>query len=171
MTYTPSHVANFMLDRAKEEERYLSPMKLLKLVYIGYGWALALLGEKLFEERICAWDHGPVVRSLYHEFKHYGKRAILEASIDFDLDDGSVVVPRIPSGDERTNVVLNKVWDIYKHFSAWDLRNKTHEAGTPWTETYNKGVRNASIPDELIKAHFEQKIGQYLQHARQRAEA
>ena len=42
--YTPSHIANFMLDRAEEDARGLSPMKLLKLVYIGYGWSLAVFG-------------------------------------------------------------------------------------------------------------------------------
>ena len=170
MTYTPSHVANFMLERAEREGRGLSPMKLLKLVYIGYGWCLAVLDEQLFDEPICAWDHGPVVRSLYHEFKHYGKGAIQEMSVSFDLETGKLSVPRIPSDDERSNIVLDKVWEIYKHFNAWDLRNKIHESDTPWSRVYEKGADNI-ITNDLIAAHFTDKIKQYLANARGEAAA
>lgn len=155
-----------MLDRASDEGRPLSPMKLLKLVYIAYGWSLAILDKKLFEEPIYAWDHGPVVRSLYHEFKHFGRHPIQEPSIDLDLDHERFVVPRIPEDDERANVVLNKVWDVYKNFSAWDLRNKTHEPDSPWTRVYKEDQRDTVIPDDLIASHFRQKISQYLDNAR-----
>ena len=155
-----------MLDRAEKENRPLSPMKLLKLVYIGYGWVLAILDQKLFNEDICAWDHGPVVRSLYDEFKHFGARPIDAPSIDFDLETGDLMIPRIPSDDEETNVVLDKVWNVYKHFSAGALRYKTHEEGTPWSIVYNTEGRGAPIPDELIADHFRNKIQQYIANAR-----
>ena len=168
MSYSPRHVANFMLDRSEKEDIGLSPMKLLKLVYIGYGWVLAVLGEKLFDERIYAWDHGPVVRSLYHEFKHFGRNEITEPSVDFDLDSGEFFIPRIPKDDEETNVVLGKVWDIYKSFSAAALRGKTHEKGTPWDNIYNgEAGPDMPISDDLIAAHFKEKILQYLENARQ----
>ena len=94
--YTPSHIANFMLSRAENEGRDMSPMKLLKLVYIGYGWALAVLDKKLFDEPFYAWDHGPVVRSLYDEFKHFRASPITSYSIDFDLDNLESCKPEIP---------------------------------------------------------------------------
>lgn len=168
--YTPSHIANFMLERAEREDRRLSPMKLLKLVYIGYGWNLAI-GEKLFDEAIRAWPHGPVVRSLYHEFKHYGKTGIRELSVNFDLDSGDISVPRVPKGDEKANVILGKVWGVYRHFSGWDLRDKTHEPDTPWSQIYNKHGQDAAIPDDLIAEHFTRKIGEYLRNARGQAAA
>jgi len=169
MTYTPGHVANFMLDRAEREDRGLSSMKLLKLVYIGYGWNLAVLDRSLFDESIHAWAHGPVVRSLYHEFKHYGRQSIRERSIDFDLDQGEVIIPTIPADDEQASIVLSKVWDVYKHFSAWALREKTHEPGTPWSQVYKKGQNDIRIPDKLIATHFQQKIRQYIDDAREAA--
>lgn len=46
--YTPQHVANFFLDRAEEEGFPLTQLKLMKLVYIAYGWHLAITGEALF---------------------------------------------------------------------------------------------------------------------------
>ena len=167
MAYTASHVANFMLDRAEKEERGISPMKLLKLVYIGYGWILAVLDKKLFDEPIYAWRHGPIIRSLYDEFKHYRALPIDAPSMELDLDSFEIVIPRIPKDDEETNVILQKVWDVYKRFSAGALRNKTHESGTPWHRVYKQGVLDTEIPDNLIKEHFLMKIRQYLENAQQ----
>ena len=164
MTYSPQHVANFMLDRAEKEDREISPMKLLKLVYIGYGWVLAILNTKLFDEPIYAWRHGPVIRSLYDEFKHHRANAIDLPALQFDLDTMEVAIPRIPNDDDETNVVLERVWEIYKHFSAGSLRNKTHERGSPWHQVYNDGERDIVIPDELIQPHFNKKIRQYLEN-------
>src|SRR3546814_657696 len=150
MTYEPSHVANYMLERAESEGRHLTPMKLLKLVYIAYGWSIALLRKKLFDEQFRAWDHGPVVRSLYHEFKHFGGSAIRGRAVTLDLESQTVCVPTIPEEDEETNIVLDKVWDIYKDFGAWALRDKTHEPGTPWNVVYEDEERRTAIPDPQI---------------------
>lgn len=154
-----------MLDKAVKDGISISPMKLLKLVYIGYGWSLATLDRKLFDEPILAWAHGPVIRSVYDEFKHYGKSPIDCHAVDFDLETGSFVEPRISKDDVDAHIVLGKVWDVYKHFDAWSLRNKTHEAGTPWSQVYREGVRDIEIPDDLIKNHFKTKIRQYIDNA------
>jgi uncharacterized phage-associated protein len=166
MAYTASHIANYMLDKGEQEARAISPMKLLKLVYFGYGWSLAVLSRKVFDEPIYAWNHGPVVRSLYDEFKHFGKGPIECRSVEFDLENLKFTEPRIPSTDTEANVVLGKVWSAYKNFGAWDLRNMTHESDSPWTQVYQEGVRNKVIPDNLIKDYFVTKIGQYLEDAK-----
>jgi uncharacterized phage-associated protein len=166
MPSSASQVANFMLDKADKDGIRVSPMKLLKLVYIGYGWSLAVLNRKLFDEPILAWAHGPVIRSVYDEFKHYGKTPIMEHAIEFDLETGESYEPRFSAGDHDVQVVLGKVWDVYKHFTAWSLRNKTHEKGTPWSTVYREGERDIEIPDDLIKQHFKTKIRQYIDDAR-----
>jgi len=164
-TYSASHVANFMLDRAAKEGRPITQMKLLKLVYIAYGWYFALIGRRLFSEPIYAWQHGPVVRSLYDEFKHYGNMPIDGRSIEYDLDKMKISTPRIPSEDKDAQLILDKVWNIYKGYSAWQLREKTHEKDTPWAAVYDEDCRNTQIPDELIGPHFNEKIDAYLDAA------
>src|SRR3546814_9253977 len=106
MTYEPSHVANYMLERAESEGRHLTPMKLLKLVYIAYGWSLALLRKKRFDEQFRAWDHGPVVRSLYHEFKYFGGYAIRGRAGTLDLDSQTVCDPTLPEEAGETKIDL-----------------------------------------------------------------
>lgn len=165
VSYTPQHIANYFLDKAEEDGRSLSPLKLIKLVYIAYGWVLALTNQRLFEEPIEAWQHGPVIPSIYHEFKHYRSEPICERAGLFDMETGGYDLPRIPKSDSTTLLILEKVWAAYSRFSGWALRNKTHEPGTPWTTVYD-GTKENVIPDNLIHQHFHQKIRDILDAAR-----
>lgn len=160
----PSHVANFFLKNGFSENQRICPMKLIKLVYIGYGWIQAALDEELFDEEIQAWKHGPVIPSLYHEFKIYKDTAITKLSMELDDEDYTTEInPQI--GKEQTEILflLDFVWDVYKGFSAWTLRQMTHEDGTPWDITYNNPNRmNRVIDPGLIKKHFQVIIAEYV---------
>jgi uncharacterized phage-associated protein len=156
-----------MLARASSEGRPMTQLKLQKLVYIAYGWYLALTGQRLFEEPIMAWKHGPVVESLFHEFKHFESDAITSPSELACLDDTeagkiSVTTPEVPKSDKDTQLILDKVWSAYKWFGAWALRNKTHEPGTPWSRTDKTRFPATAIDDKLIAPHFLEKIRSYL---------
>jgi uncharacterized phage-associated protein len=166
MAYTPQHVANYFLDRADREGRAITQMQLQKLVYIAYGWALALKGERLFDEPIEAWEHGPVIRSLYDEFKRFGKGAIQGRATEFNLENFDTSEPRVPESDKDTFLILDKVWAAYHRFSGWQLRQKTHEPDTPWSVTYDPGKRDKIIPDEVIRPHFFTVIRRILDAAR-----
>jgi len=161
-SYTPQHVANYFLERADRDGVPITQMKLIKLVYIAFGWTLALLDWEIFDEDIEAWQHGPVIPSIYHEFKKFGRDPITERATDFDLDTFDEFEPSIPVEDEETAVILDRVWSSYKSFSGSALRNKTHAVGTPWYNTYNPTSRNAVIPNDQIKEHFRGKIAEYL---------
>ena len=163
--YTPQHVANFFLDLADEEGVSLTQLKLMKLVYIAYGWYLAITGEKLFDEPIQAWRNGPVIPSLYHEFKSYGRLPIDGRATSFDLDTGTISVPRIPETDVVTVKILTLVWESYKRFSAAALVRRTHDDGTPWAETYVEGARNIVIPPEVIEKHYKARLHEYIRAA------
>ena len=60
-------VANYFLSLCDEDAGDLiSNLKLQKLVYYAQGFHLAISGEPLFDEKIMAWEHGPVIPQLYH---------------------------------------------------------------------------------------------------------
>ena len=161
MNYTPQHIANYFLERGRLEGVPISPLKLLKLVYIAYGWFIAITkGKRLFTETIEAWEHGPVVPTLYHEFKHYGRNPITEYSEEYDPEMENFTIPRVT--DDDTLVVLSKVWAAYKGFSAWALRQKTHEADGPWDRVHNPLVRNCALNDDDIREHYEQRLSTYF---------
>lgn len=166
MTYTPQHIANYFLDRADLDQQPMTQLRLLKLVYIAYGWHLALTSEKLFDEPIEAWKHGPVIESLYHEFKHYRSNPINERSTQIDLDTWEEITPRVPRSDNRTILILEKVWAAYRKFRAWDLRNKTHEDDGPWHRVYKEGLQHTPIKDDDIREHYAKRIKAYIDVAK-----
>ena len=69
-------VADDILKLAKRRGMVLTPMQLMKLVYIAYGWYLAMHNARLFDDRIEAWKYGPVIPNLYHATKHFGGNII-----------------------------------------------------------------------------------------------
>ena len=160
---TPSHVANFFLKEARVEDLKISPMKLIKLTYIGYGWIKSILDEKLFEEGIRAWKHGPVIPSLYHEFKIFRDKPINTFSMQLDdqkFKEGTN--PEIGGDKKDILFVLKYVWDVYKGFTAWSLSEMTHSEGTPWHQTYKEVSPYSVIDPDIIKSHFDAKIDEYL---------
>jgi uncharacterized phage-associated protein len=158
--YTPSHVANFILEKAKNEKRAITQLKLLKLVYLTYGWVRAVLDTRLFDESIQAWKLGPVVPSLYHEFKRFGSEPITEYSVNMDVD-GGISRPFLNPND-AVIPVMEKAWDVYKPYTAYALVSKTHEPDSPWVKNYMEGKDNTTIPDEEIKGYFIKKISEYI---------
>ncbi len=98
--YTASHIAKWFLayNRSMMQDSdadTISNLKLQKLLYYAQGIFLAINDEPLFEEPILAWAHGPVVESVYHEYKAYGSSGI-EFDEDFNFDS-------IESDDHESN--------------------------------------------------------------------
>jgi uncharacterized phage-associated protein len=159
--YLPAHIANYFLWQADEDKiNDITPMKLVKLVYFGYAWYYAVFNKKLFSEKIEAWRYGPVVPSVYHEFKRFASKPIDLFSVDSSLVTGEITYPVIGKEDKDTIQLLGAVWNIYKSKDGIELSRITHENGSPWHHTYAQGINN-EIPDELIKNRATQAIAKY----------
>ena len=133
-----------MLAASGEEDagEAITHLKLQKLLYYAQGFFLAIFDKVLFTDSIQAWKQGPVVPSIWHSYKQMGAASI-PAAEDFE--------PRkVLSDDEQE--LLNEVWNAYGQFSAWKLRNMTHEE-PPWLKAY-QADRNAVISEESLRAYF-----------------
>ena len=145
--YNAIEIANFFIKKSLEEKIELTPMKLIKLVYISHGWCLGIKKTPLINEAIEAWQYGPVVKSVYDAFKHYGNDQITKTKSCFlwsrKLDDDS-------------KELLNAVWDLYKSLNGLQLSTLTHKVGTPW----NIARENNSkiISDSIIGVFYKNKI-------------
>jgi uncharacterized phage-associated protein len=156
MTYSPTTIANYFLDRASQEARALTPMQLIKLVYIAHGWNLGYFDRPLIQEKVQAWKFGPVIESLYQQVKRFGSSAVA-GRIGAHL-------PWMPAQaiDETTKSLLDHVWDSYRGFSGLQLSQMTHQPGTPWDNVWNtqggSQFMGAEIDNEEIRAHYKRKI-------------
>lgn len=168
MPYPVKAVANYFIDRGLESKVVITPMKLQKLMYYAHGWYLAITNSPLLDENVEAWEYGPVIPSIYHEFKIFGNSKIPTKTSEVNFD-GSSGMPRItyPSIDdcpdkrlnETTKQILDRVWDVYGKYKALQLSTMTHAEGSPWAITWadNQGKKNTDIPDNLIRQHFIEK--------------
>jgi uncharacterized phage-associated protein len=139
--YSASDVAQFVLASADADDNDISNLKLQKLCYYAQGIIAAMRGERLFKERVVAWDHGPVVPEIYHAYKENGGRTIPTVN-DFD--------PAV--FEEKDRKALTDVFEYYGQFSAWRLRNMTHEE-KPWIDAY-KAAQGSEILTEAMIAFF-----------------
>ena len=137
-------VARYFLALQSEEAGMdISNLKLQKLCYYAQGFSLALRGTPLFTDKIKAWEHGPVVPDLWHRYKEFG--------------DGTIPPVRdlqLERYQPDVRDLLDEVYEVYGQFSAWKLREMTHDE-PPWADTPKGGEitheRMASFFKTLVK--------------------
>lgn len=173
MVFPAKAIANFFFDAATARgDTSLSPMKLQKFVYFAHGWYLGLTGGPLIRERVQAWPYGPVIKVLYHEFKHFGNGQILTPATDALWNTGTgteveLVAPRVPADGSQesvyTHAFLNRIWDLYNPYTAIQLSNETHKTDSPWDQVKRKhpdGIpMDTEIPNDLIRQYFARLAG------------
>ncbi len=152
--YSPKSIANYFIELAKARGERLTPMKLQKLVYYAIGWYAGYTGRPLVDEPVEAWQYGPVIPSLYHEFKKFGSGQILEKATD--IDDNFELYEVTPPEDPNVRKFLDNIWTSYGHFTAIKLSDMTHAAQGPWDLTWSEslGVRGTDIPFERMQNYF-----------------
>lgn len=162
VTHDPRAIANFFLALAESEGRSITPLQLTKLVYLAHGWYLGVTGVPLLNENPEAWPYGPVLPSIYHEFKAFGNRPITRHATELDwntFDWKEITLPTDSSLDSLRHF-LRAVWGLYGKKSGLELSSLTHKPGTPWYKTWSelggKDRKGVDIPDELIRQHYQE---------------
>lgn len=129
----------------------LNHKKLQKMVYYAYSWYLVKnntssenLKEKLFDNRIEAWVHGPVCPDLYYAYNNNKILTYKEKDID-----------------SATQELLNNVISIYGKYTGEELERMTHTED-PWRmarKGYSKYERsNIEINDKDIYDFYSSKV-------------
>lgn len=127
----------------------ITHLKLQKLLYNAQGVYLALKGNKLFEDDLEAWEHGPVVRDVYDTYCVFGRNPIIIPS----TEENNKIVSNIEE-DTDTKEILDMVYDSFSIYTAWQLREMSHVKGGPWDKT----PRNQVIDPALIREYFDREV-------------
>jgi len=142
-------VAKHILDRAHSMGLAITPMQLLKLVYIAHGWMLGRHGRPLFSEQVQAWQYGPVVPSVYKAVKQFGSSPITNISyapsVPFDTDERGTMDFVVKNYGEANGIMLSTA---------------THQPGTPWHQTWSVAHNSAPISNDLIQSFYAALINQ-----------
>jgi uncharacterized phage-associated protein len=148
--YTATHVANYFLNKENHE---LTILKLIKIVFLSFGWGTAFFNKRIFWNKIEAWRYGPVIPSLYHSLKHHKNNIITEEieELIFDSEDINTIKPKVK--DKRLEKLLEAIWNKYGKYDISQLITVTHKRGTPWFETYDGSYYN-EIDIDLIADYY-----------------
>lgn len=142
-------VAKELLDRLSQVNPSVTPMQLLKLVYVAHGYMLGVHGRPLLDEDVEAWQYGPVVRSVYDAVKHYKSHAIEQ-----------IVVPRPVELDPQEHEIIDRVARTYGKATGVTLSAATHKPETPWSLTWKRAGKNSTISNDVIEDFYSRLLKQ-----------
>ena len=155
-------VANYFVKKSRYK---VTPLQLVKLVYIAHGYTLAILKKPLFSEKVEAWKFGPVVPSVYHSFKHFGKTHITKLSKELCFTDDLLleeVFFELDRGNEDYKyhvAIIDKVWSLYGEYSGFQLIDITHKKNSPWNGVYKEDKNHIEITNKKIKEYYMSLMG------------
>ena len=137
-------VANQLLSLARNDDRWFTPLQVLKLAYYCQGWGLAIFNSRLFYQEIEAWRYGPVVPAIYQEAKKYV--------------DGPITEPLYAQRtvfDEQDLALVEAVYFKYRKYQGRQFITLTHKPGTPWDQIWSKRKTDHDvIPIGVIRDYF-----------------
>jgi uncharacterized phage-associated protein len=129
---TAKIVAAHLIAMSRERSVEITNLKLQKLLYYSQAWHLAFYDSPLFDDRLEAWVHGPVVPPIFGDFKHFRWNPI-------DVDPMPLDMPELEHGH------LREIMKVYGDLTPNQLEERTHQEW-PWKE-----ARGNTPPDEPSK--------------------
>lgn len=159
MSYNVLDVCRHVINYSNEHDYGISNLKLQKVLYFIQAYFLTNKKEHApcFDEKIEAWEFGPIVLEAYHEYGQYGSGDIptVKSYILFGKDDiwNSERVgfnENVIKDEDRA--LIDKVIDKFSDYSATDLVSLTHRQ-SPWIDAYVP-YQNNEITIDAIREYF-----------------
>lgn len=159
MNYNVLDVCRHVINYSNERDYGISNLKLQKVLYFIQVYFLIQKEAytPCFNEKIIAWDFGPIVPEAYCEYKQYGSGDIptIKSYIMFNKNN-IWNSKRIKFEDtiiiDKDKVLINKVIDKFADYSATDLVSLTHRQ-LPWIDAYAP-YQNNEITIKAIREYF-----------------
>jgi uncharacterized phage-associated protein len=154
--YQAVDIANYVIKKAIDSKKPVSNLKLQKILYYLQARFLVDTGNPLFNDDIKKWKYGPVVESVYHEFKNNGSSPITnvlsQIYVEYD-NEGKISDIQIKQFDENDisaedRRVIDQTIEVLNDYGAFELVDKTHRQ--PIWQDYEYAILN-----------FPQSVGPY----------
>lgn len=144
---TTQKLCNWFIQQANEREVSLTPVKLNHLVILADWWHLHRNGDFLINETAEAWSSGPMLPSIYHEYKDQPPYSVIEHPSR-----------RQPPLEEETDIIpfLEQIWTLYGKYTAQQLSRINTAPTSPWCLTPGKheAAEHLQITRKYVEAYF-----------------
>lgn len=123
------HLSKFIIAKCDNAGDLLTNKKLQKLLYYIEAWALVHMGS-IIDDDFEAWVHGPVIPSVYQEYKKFGYSPI---RITYPGDMDSTAYLAHFNIDPQYVTLIEQVLQKYGGLSSYQLEHLSHRE-LPWVE-------------------------------------
>ena len=143
-------VTNYILDNVDN----ITNLRLQKLLFFCYGIYGCMYNEKLFSSKIYAWQYGPVITDVYHEFKNHGQ-SLITTRINIAKEENDLNIPNLVEKKDNNYIQAIKITLLYyNRFDNYKLIEQSHELDC-WKDHIND---KSKITHNEIIDDFENKI-------------
>lgn len=139
-------LCNNILVRGVNNGEKITPMKLQKLIYFVCRDYAKQYGVSPISEQFEVWQYGPVLPSVYSEFKPFGANPITEYARD--AQGNAYMVSERDNPDLAQ--IIESVWQKYRSMSGIELSRITHQPESGWYRAYT--ARRQYITEEDLKS-------------------
>ena len=146
-------IANIFVEKSQAEERRLTIMSLIKLVYFAHGWTLGYTGKPLIRHDVEAWKTGPIIPEIYRALGH--QIVVTKKAQPFypEFGYGPYYVAKL---NEEEADIVEQVDKTYAHLHSADLLCISHIEGAPWSQCST--AKHVKIPDDITESYYKQLI-------------
>lgn len=118
-------------------------LKVQKLLYYAQAMSLVGLGEPLFDEKIEAWENGPVVPDVYKVYRHHNLPVV------------TTVLGSQYTFEKKQEQLLKIVDYVYGNMCSDELVNQTHSED-PWKDLEHLALIrcNPEITIESMRKYY-----------------
>jgi len=142
--YNAIDIARYVIFHENQAGRIISNLRLQKLLYFIQAQFLVAHHEPCFSDRIEAWDFGPVVPNVYHEYKIFGS-----SNIPASQNNNSNTICK------NDCTLIDNILQQASRYSTSQLVSITHNQ-KPWKNAYTR-IYDNEITNADILNYFEAK--------------
>ncbi|MEM9669596.1 MAG: type II toxin-antitoxin system antitoxin SocA domain-containing protein [Pseudomonadota bacterium] len=156
MGYDPRPICNAILDLADELNLGISNLTLNKILFFAHEHWLGIFGRPLSRLSFEAWQYGPVLPLIYHQFKSCGDQNIRSRATRLDSETGEDICYNYDTLELEIDE-LKSVVSRYGRFGAGKLIQLSHIEGGAWHKVWHSSPDDRFgmiIPDSLIAEVF-----------------
>lgn len=139
----------YLINLFHRDGKPVTQLHVQKLMFLFEAYYMnAMKQDRLYDCGYKAWNFGPVAPKLYMKYKNFGK------------DDIHLTEDEIQQGNDISPTkkeLMEKLYDIFKDYSAMDLVAFTHAKGSPWEQVWNNNQYG-----DISKKSMKEWFGQYV---------
>lgn len=143
--YDVRAIANLILEVAEENNKEISNLSLNKILYFLHCAFLHQFRRPLISAKIEAWDHGPVFREVYHQFKAFGRDPIAGRARKLDLITGAYAAAAVDLPARESEFLCGHALELLR-IPPGKLVDMSHVRDGPWHRArFNNGTVNPGV--------------------------